>query len=747
MTSPAFSLDSLTPHAAAIDAEQLSGLKALLDGLEVNLNAVRKKDRDLRIAVVGQMKAGKSSFLNAAFFGRDLLPKADTPMTAALTKIVYAPKAKAEVVFYSADDWEVIEQRANEYPKAYAEAERRLNEPQKSDSPFAKATATPRMHTAQEIDRHVPEAIRSSRELVEMARRRGLDVRDYLGKTEVLDVAGGAESLAHALHEYVGSGGRFTAITKMSVLHVDDKRLQGLEIIDTPGFNDPVVSRGQITRSFLGQCDVIFLLSAVSQFLTSSDMAVLREQLPEAGIDEKAVFLVGSQRDLALRQDRGIAITASKLAERAPAEKRSAVRTGAMLQLLDKKMSDQASLTLEAQINQPDQDNKTRRILGAVKKSAPRFISSWAWLVAEHFDALSEEDREQLDQLCTTTGFAFEPISLRQLSNIPALRDEILAQRERKQQLIASKEQQLIEGVHNGARERLQQIELSLQARSERVRNGDIGKLERAEQDMLRRMQSGKARLEGVFDEQVVKASQQFALLKTDIREQAQKHSRVDVVKETRTESYSVSTSNWYNPFSWGNRETRYRDVVTAYASAQDAIEKVQVFALETTRALQTAIIGCVDLNQLRSKVSVAAMSLFDTGSAEFDAELMLAEVNKSLRRITIPNVGFGNKDYSISILKSFGSDRVSESQINGLKDAQREAVAAIIRDLEGEVKGKVEAIENSLGNTGQTFVESMSRDIQQSLTSLRNDIANKEQTIQQIAAARQAVVKALAEL
>lgn len=67
-----------------------------------------------------------------------------------------------------------------------------------------------------------------------MTRRKGLDVHDYLGKTEVLDVAGGAENLAYALQEYVGSGGRFTAITKMSVLHVDDKRLQGLEIIDTP---------------------------------------------------------------------------------------------------------------------------------------------------------------------------------------------------------------------------------------------------------------------------------------------------------------------------------------------------------------------------------------------------------------------------------------------------------------------------------------------------------------------------------
>jgi len=748
MTSKILSLTSLAPHAAVIDAEQLSSLKALLDGLEVNLAAAREHDRNLRIAVVGQMKAGKSSFLNAAFFNRDLLPKAETPMTAALTKIVYAPTAKAEVVFYSADDWADIEQRANQYAAAYAEAERTLKESQKIDSsPFAKLLPTTRAFTKQEIDRDVPEAIRSSRELVEMARKRGLDVHKYLGKTEVLDVAGGAQDLAYALQDYVGSAGRFTAITKMSVLHVDDERLQGLEIIDTPGFNDPVVSRGQITRSFLGQCDVIFLLSAVSQFLTSSDMSVLREQLPEAGIDTKAVFLVGSQRDMALLQDRGIAESASKLAERAAPEKRAALRTGAMLQLLDKNLTERASLTLEAQVSQPGLDDKTRRILGAVQKSTPRSISSWAWLVAENFDCLGQEDQELLDKLCTGTGFAFDPISLRQLSNIPALRDEILAQRGRKQELIARKEQGLIEGVHNGTRERLQHIDLSLQARSEQVLNGDIGTLERTEQDMVKRMQAGKARLEGVFDEQLVKACQQFALLKTDVRKQAQKYSRVEVIKETTTESYTVSTSKWYNPFSWGDEETRYRDVVTAYASAQDAIEQVQAFALQTTENLQTAIIDCVDLDKLRSKVSIAAMSLFDIGSADFDAEMMLAEVNKSLRRVTIPDVSFGNKDYSLGIVKSFGSHRVSENRINGLKDAQREAIANIIGDLGEEVGRKVKAIENSLTGTGQTFVENMCRDIQEGLTRLREDIANKEQRIQQIAAAREAVAKALASL
>ncbi|SFB52146.1 dynamin family protein [Azotobacter beijerinckii] len=687
------------------------------------------------------MKAGKSSFLNAAFFGRNLLPKADTPMTAALTKIVYAPKARAEVVFYSADDWAGIEQRAREYPQRYAGEEQRLIAESKT-SPFA----PPRQPSREEVNRCIPESIKSSLELVEKAREHRLDVRNYLGKTEVLENVEGAENLARALHEYVGSGGRFTAITKMTVLHVDDLRLEGLEIIDTPGFNDPVVSRGQITRGFLGQCDVIFLLSAVSQFLTSSDMAVLREQLPEAGIDDKAVFLVGSQRDIALRQDRGIATTASKLAERVPPEQRTAARASAMMQLPDKKLTEQANLTLDAQINQPGQDGKTRRILGAVRQTAPRFVSGWAWLVAEQFADLADDDRYQLDQLCTATGYPFEPDSLRRLSNIPPLREEILSQRERKQQLIAGKERALIEGVRNGTRERLEQIASSLQERGERIRNGDIGALEKTEQDMLKRMSGGRARLEDVFDGQVVKARQQFSRLETNIREQAQKCSRIEVVREKTVESYQVDTS-WFGGLFGHDWETRYRNVVTVYASAQDAIEQVQSFALQTTKSLQEAIIDCVDLDELRSKVGVAAMSLFDTGSADFDADLMLAEVNKSLRHITIPDVSFGRKDYSQEIIKTFGSDRVDEDEIKGLKKAQHEAVAAIIADLEAEVARKIKAIETSLDATGKTFVENMTRDIQQSLTQLRADIANQEQAIRQIAAARQAVDEALAAL
>lgn len=736
-------------HADILDSTLLHEIQALAGELQYNLTAAREAGRNLRIAVVGQMKAGKSSFLNAAFFGRDLLPKAETPMTAALTKIVYAPKAKAEVEFYNIDDWAGIKQRALDYDRCYAEEERKLIDEQsaQNSSPFAKLNISPRKPSAEEVIRRIPLAITSSRELVDKVELQQLNVTDYLGKIHTLDNIAGTASLATALHDYVGSNGRFTAITKMTVLHVDDPRLEGLEIIDTPGFNDPVVSRGQITRSFLGKSDVIFLLSNIGQFLTAADMSMLREQLPEAGIDDKAVFLIGSQRDLALRQDRNIAQMASKLADRLPPAQRNGARAAAMMQLLDKKMSELAAQTLDSQINQPSMDAKTRRILGAVKETKPRFISSWAWLVAEQFDKLSDNDRYHLDELQRVTGYVFTPETLRQLSEIPSVRDELLAQRQRKAGLLASKEQALISGVRDGIRERLSKMLADLSSRSERIRSGNISALEKTEEDMIKRMNGGRAKLEDLFDQQFVKTSQLFALLKTDIRKEAQKYNRIETVRETRTESYEVDTSSWYNPFSWGSSETRYREVVTIYASAQDAIEQLEAFALQSTLSLQQAIVGCVDLDGLRREVGRAAMDLFDTGDASFDAELMLAEVNKSLRRITIPDVNFGKKDYSQVIVKTFGSDRVSESRISALKEAQRDAVALILADLEAEVERKISAVGSSLETSGKTFVERMISDIQKSLTELRNDISNKEKSLARIEGAKTFLTEKLTNL
>lgn len=68
---------------------------------------VDKLNQDtLTIGVIGQMKCGKSTFLNAFVFEDDVLPAATTPMTAALSVITFGEQKKIVAEFYSKDEWE-----------------------------------------------------------------------------------------------------------------------------------------------------------------------------------------------------------------------------------------------------------------------------------------------------------------------------------------------------------------------------------------------------------------------------------------------------------------------------------------------------------------------------------------------------------------------------------------------------------------------------------------------------------------
>lgn len=54
----------------------------------------------MNIGIVGRVKAGKSSLLNALVFdGEPILPKAATPMTAALTTITWGETFQARLSF------------------------------------------------------------------------------------------------------------------------------------------------------------------------------------------------------------------------------------------------------------------------------------------------------------------------------------------------------------------------------------------------------------------------------------------------------------------------------------------------------------------------------------------------------------------------------------------------------------------------------------------------------------------------
>lgn len=65
--------------------------------------------RLLRLGILGQVNAGKSSLLNLLLFdGEEVLPKAATPMTASLTHIVKSDRDEIEIEYYSCRDWQQI---------------------------------------------------------------------------------------------------------------------------------------------------------------------------------------------------------------------------------------------------------------------------------------------------------------------------------------------------------------------------------------------------------------------------------------------------------------------------------------------------------------------------------------------------------------------------------------------------------------------------------------------------------------
>lgn len=118
---------------------------------------------------------------------------------------------------------------------------------------------------------------------------------------EVLDNVETIDALKNRLEDYVGAGEKYMPIVKYIEIFLNIEAIKDFDIVDTPGLNDPVLSRGQLTRNFLGKCDVVFLLSYTNQFLDSQDISLFSEQLPKEGIKE--VKIIGSKFDLCLNAD------------------------------------------------------------------------------------------------------------------------------------------------------------------------------------------------------------------------------------------------------------------------------------------------------------------------------------------------------------------------------------------------------------------------------------------------------------
>ncbi|MCL2283484.1 MAG: dynamin family protein [Fibromonadales bacterium] len=199
----------------------------------------------LTLGVIGQMKAGKSTFLNAFVFEDAILPWAATPMTATLSRIVFGEQEKIEAEFYTKEEWSELKNQSEQ-------------------------------NLENVNDSSLEQTIKDLRKQVGNAEKLGSELNDLLGTKKQDELKN--------LIEYVGANGKYTPVTKSVTIYSSKPYLKGVEIVDTPGFNDPVVSREKRTRDFLKEADVVVLMLYAGRAFDSTDRDIIFKYIREVGI-------------------------------------------------------------------------------------------------------------------------------------------------------------------------------------------------------------------------------------------------------------------------------------------------------------------------------------------------------------------------------------------------------------------------------------------------------------------------------
>jgi hypothetical protein len=269
------------------------------EDLEKAFSQLVEESRLLQIGVVGRVKAGKSSLLNALIFdGHAILPRAATPMTAALTTLTHGDTFGAEVQFYSAADRENIEQNALRYEQRLREEKSRAIETlRQRRQRNGQHVEDEQFHT--DVEKTARRALQGEHALAaahdqwQSIRSSNVDFKslDALGRLQAPDV----QSLAAQLLEYVGVGGNYMPLTKSVDIFLPLDSLRNVRIVDTPGLNDPVQSREERTTALLKSCDVVFIVSPAGQFLSEQDIEMMSRITQKEGVQE--LVLIASQVD------------------------------------------------------------------------------------------------------------------------------------------------------------------------------------------------------------------------------------------------------------------------------------------------------------------------------------------------------------------------------------------------------------------------------------------------------------------
>lgn len=670
-------IEGITGYAKNDD---INGLNKLRSNFNIKIEDFYRENRKLNIGVVGQVKAGKSSFLNTLLFnGQEILPKASTPKTATLTKMEYSEENIIRVEYYSVEEWEVLEDNAS-------------------------------------IDLD-DEIYTSAREIVEMVRRNGVDPHPYLEKG--YDRIGFAtyDDLIASLNDYVGEDGKFTPIVKAVTLYLNKEEFKGLSIVDTPGLNDPIASRTIRTKEFMEVCDVVFFLSQSGSFLDKSDWILLSSQLPQKGV--KKLVLIASKYDSGIRD-------ILRMPDEFGLDENEADNIPDACKIIRNKLRKRAREKVEEFVRDLESRGSSPELIKVIRQcSKPVMVSSLAYNMTGK--AQSEYTSEERNIYSALKRFSKDMESdLKLLGNFDEVKnlfDEVIIEKEH---ILEMKAKSFIPN----AQEELKNILLSYLDKT----NKRIQALERNDREQLleqkkfieNQMGNIKADIAAVFGELNVKLQSEKATGIRELRDASKDY--LDVKERTG----SVTKKDYYTTgHLWWKKTHAYTyQEQYSYCIAADAIENLKKYAIDASNQVEEVFSEALQLKELKRRLLNVVVNNFDMGSEKYDSSLFRIMVEETVSSIEFPVLHIDISDAMDGIAGKFNGELTSADEKTKLSTILSKNISRICDELCKNLEITVQKFRNDMTEIKNKIENNLLSNISGEFDLLLTQCENKDKEI-----------------
>jgi len=697
--------DSLSTHKNLFDEEKLIEFERVTRDLNRNIEIAKSESRKLRMGVIGAVKAGKSSFLNALIFnGQHYLPKAATPMTAALTKISYSDSPKAIIHFYIQSDWQDIEEYSRIYDEKLSEEYNKYQEQIVRNTEYSMQDVSVDYKVPMSIDEFektfragkIEERYKSAKELTSMVKDE--DILSYLDKEK--EITG---DIIEKLQDYVGAEGRYTPIVNFVEIQINDPALKDLEIVDTPGLNDPIVSRGIMTKQLLRQCDVVLLLSPCSQFMDSGTMTLMANNLPNAGV--KDIILIGSKFDSGILNE---SQDSFKIA-----------------------YNNSIKSYRDQFIKNMKEAKKHTRHIDILHKMLPeniKFISSTCFSISKKIKNNQELDAHERHIYNKLHEFNdFEDIYFSSLGGMSKVKETLEDIRRRKEEIVNTKDSELIENACSQHLSILEQIRKETESSKMQLRELSIEELENKSKIISNCIDYSRSKIAYIFDRASINCDEKVQRLLPELVIEIKKHQDIKIEKSNKKEYHTLRKGL----FGWIVEDVPV-DTVINTANTADVIQNIKNYSAQCQKNINDAFVNIFNKEEISHKIKDVVLTAFQKSQKDFDEDEILYPLQNLLAKISIPRFNVEYTKYIDEVEIRFPNYDVKGNYIHTLSGLQARLLDQMEKEVREQLLLNTKNIKNTLKTQAGTFSDQIEKGFCGELEKLKMQIKEKEYYIEE---------------